>query len=149
MSATSTQPILYWPFLVYGGMVCALVAGMLLLSAGIGPRHRERVTGEAYESGLPPTGTGHMRLSIKFFLIAILFVIFDLELVYLFAWAISIHEVGWPGFIGVLLFVFILAVALIYEWRMGSLEWTQRSIDQRLNERRAAMAKRWKEAGEA
>ena len=149
MSALPSLPTLYWPFLVYGGMVCALVAGMLLLSAWIGPRHRERVTGEAYESGLPPTGTGRLRLSIQFFLIAILFVIFDLELVYLFAWAISIHEVGWSGFVGVLVFVGILAVALIYEWRMGSLDWTQRSIDQRLHERRAAMAKRRKEAGEA
>ncbi len=139
----------YWPFLVYTAMVFILVAGMVIVSSLLGTRHRQRVTGEAYESGMPPTGSARLRLSIKFFLIAILFVIFDLELVFIFAWAISIHELGWPGFWGMLVFVFILAAALVYEWRMGSLDWTERAIERRLGERREAMAKRWKEAEEA
>ena len=144
MSATP-----YWPFLVYTAMVFSLAAGMIIISALFGPRHRERVTGEPYESGVPTTGSARLRLSIKFFLIAILFVIFDLELVFIFAWAISIHELGWPGFWGVLVFIFILAAALVYEWRMGSLDWTEKAAQKRLIERREAMARRWKEAEDA
>jgi NADH-quinone oxidoreductase subunit A len=144
MSATP-----YWPFLVYTVMVFSLAAGMIIISSLFGPRHRERVTGEAYESGVPPTGSARLRLSIKFFLIAILFVIFDLELVFIFAWAIAIHELGWPGFWGVLVFIFILAAALVYEWRMGSLDWTEKAAQTRLRERREAMARRWKEAEDA
>lgn len=139
-------PAPYWPFLFYTVMVFGLVGGMILVSSLIGGRHRERVTGDAYESGVPPTGSARLRLSIKFFLIAILFVIFDLELAFIFAWAISIHELGWPGFRGVLVFIFILSAALVYEWRMGSLDWTQKAAARRLQERRDAMAKRWKEA---
>lgn len=139
----------YWPFLVYTAMVFSLAAGMIILSSLVGPRHRERVTGEAYESGVPPTGSARLRLSIKFFLIAILFVIFDLELVFVFAWAIAIHELGWPGFWGVLVFIFILAAALVYEWRMGSLDWAEKAVARRLRERREAMARQWKEAEES
>ena len=139
----------YWPFLVYTVMVFSLAAGMLIISSLFGTRHRERVTGESFESGVPPTGSARLRLSIKFFLIAILFVIFDLELVFIFAWAISIHELGWTGFRGVLIFIFILAAALVYEWRMGSLDWTEKAAQRRLRERRAAMARRWKEAEDA
>ncbi len=139
----------YWPFLMYTAMVFSLAAAMIIISALFGPRHRERVTGEVYESGVPPTGSARLRLSIKFFLIAILFVIFDLELVFIFAWAISIHELGWPGFWGVLVFIFILAAALVYEWRMGSLDWTEKAAQRRLLERREAMARRWKEAEDA
>ncbi|MEX2430803.1 MAG: NADH-quinone oxidoreductase subunit A [Dehalococcoidia bacterium] len=138
----------YWPFLVYTSMVFILVAGMIIVSSLLGTRHRERVTGEAYESGVPPTGSARLRLSIKFFLIAILFVIFDLELVFIFAWAISIHELGWPGFWGVLVFISILAAALVYEWRMGSLDWAEEAVARRLRERREAMAKQWKEGEE-
>ncbi|MCC5834162.1 MAG: NADH-quinone oxidoreductase subunit A [Opitutales bacterium] len=116
----------YWPFGVYVGAVVVVIAGKLLASHFLGERHRERVTGEAYESGILPTGTGRLRFSIKFFLIAILFVIFDLELVFIFAWAVAIHELGWPGFWGLMVFMGILTVGLIYEWRMGSLDWIPR-----------------------
>lgn len=135
----------YWPFLVYATLVLTVAGGILVLSSLLGPRHQERVTGEPYESGVPPTSTARLRLSVKFFLIAILFVIFDLELVFLFAWAIAIHELGWPGFWGMVVFVFILAAALVYEWRMGSLDWTERSAQARLRERREAFAKRQQE----
>ncbi len=116
----------YWPFLVYVGAVLVVIVGQLLLSHLLGERHRDRVTGEPYESGIAPTGSARLRFSIKFFLIAILFVIFDLELVFIFAWAIAIHELGWTGFWGAMVFTAILAVGLIYEWRMGSLDWISR-----------------------
>ena len=76
-----------------------------------------------YESGMDPIGDARKPLDIKFYLTAILFVIFDLELVYIFAWAVAIRDLGWAGYLGVLLFVVILLSGLIYEWRMGSLDW--------------------------
>ncbi len=114
---------MYWPFIVYAILALGMAAGMLLVSHFLGERHREQATGEPYESGIAPTGSARLRLSIQFYLTAILFVIFDLELVYIFAWAVAIRELGWAGYLGVLLFVVILLSGLIYEWRMGSLDW--------------------------
>lgn len=128
-----SEAIEYWPFGVYVGAVVVVIAGKLFLSHFLGERHRDRVTGEAYESGVLPTGSGRLRFSIKFFLIAILFVIFDLEVVFIFAWAVAIHELGWPGFWGLMVFMGILTVGLIYEWRMGSLDWIPRRNPTRLS----------------
>ncbi|HEY0944830.1 MAG TPA: NADH-quinone oxidoreductase subunit A [Opitutaceae bacterium] len=114
---------MYWPFVVYATLALAVAAGMLLVSHLLGQHHRERATGDPYESGIPTTGSARLRLSIQFYLTAILFVIFDLELVYVFAWAVAIRELGWPGYFGVLLFALILLAGLVYEWRMGSLDW--------------------------
>lgn len=114
---------MYWPFVVYATLALGVAAGMLLVSHLLGQRHHERTTGEPYESGIPTTGSARLRLSIQFYLTAILFVIFDLELVYVFAWAVAIRELGWPGYFGVLLFAVILLAGLVYEWRMGSLDW--------------------------
>ncbi|MBI4623426.1 MAG: NADH-quinone oxidoreductase subunit A [Verrucomicrobia bacterium] len=114
---------MYWPFIVYAILAVSIAAGMLLVSHFVGPRHRERATGEPYESGVLPTGSARLRLSIQFYLTAILFVIFDLELVYIFAWAVAIRELGWEGYLGVVVFIAILLSGLIYEWRMGSLDW--------------------------
>ena len=115
--------MIFWPFIVYAILTVSVAAGMLLVSHLIGARHRERATGEPYESGVLPTGSARLRLSIHFYLTAILFVIFDLELVYIFAWAVAIRELGWEGYFGVVVFIAILLSGLIYEWRMGSLDW--------------------------
>lgn len=115
----------YWPFVIYSALVLLVAAGMIGVSALLGQRHNDRATGEPYESGVLATGTGRLRLSIRFYLVAILFVIFDLEVIYIFAWAVSIRELGWSGYAGVLVFIGILVVALIYEWRMGALDWSR------------------------
>lgn len=113
----------YWPFLVYAAAVLAVAAGMLIVSSLLGQKHQDRATGEPYESGILGTGNARIRFSIKFYLVAILFVIFDLELVYVFAWAIAIRELGWEGYYGMLSFLAILVVGLVYEWKMGFLDW--------------------------
>jgi NADH-quinone oxidoreductase subunit A len=115
----------YWPFVLYAALVAVVAAGMLGVSALLGQRHKDRATGEPYESGVLATGTGRLRMSIRFYLVAILFVIFDLEVIYIFAWAVSLRELGWSGYGGVLVFIGILIAALIYEWRMGALDWSQ------------------------
>ena len=103
--------------------VVGLVISMIALSAILGQRHRDRATGDPYESGIISTGTARVRLSVHFYLVAMLFVIFDLEAVFIFAWAIGARTLGWPGYLGVVVFIMILTVALVYEWRLGALEW--------------------------
>jgi NADH-quinone oxidoreductase subunit A len=112
-----------WPLVVYAAAVLTVVTGMVVLSSLLGERHAERATGEPYESGIVSTGTAQVRFSVKFYLVAMLFVIFDLEAVFLVAWAVAFREVGWPGYLGALVFTGILVAGLAYEWRMGALEW--------------------------
>ncbi|MES2922074.1 MAG: NADH-quinone oxidoreductase subunit A [Verrucomicrobiota bacterium] len=119
------SPSDYWPFALYTALVAVVAAGMIGVSSVLGQRHKDRATGEPYESGVLQTGSGRLRMSIRFYLVAILFVIFDLEVIYIFAWAISIRELGWSGYWGVLVFIGILVAALIYEWRMGALDWSR------------------------
>lgn len=111
--------------------VLAIAAGMIGISALLGERHREKATDEPYESGIAVTGSAHIRLPIQFYLVAMLFVIFDLEAVYLFAWAVAVPEVGWLGFGEMLVFIAVLLIALAYVWRVGALDWgtSQRRIE--------------------
>jgi NADH-quinone oxidoreductase subunit A len=112
-----------WPLAVYAAIVALLVAGMLGLSYLLGERHCEPATGEPYESGIVSTGTAQVRLSVKFYLVAMFFVVFDLEAVFLFAWAVAAREAGWPGYLEVSIFVAVLAAALAYVWKLGGLDW--------------------------
>lgn len=117
----SAQPV--WPLAVYFGAVLVLVAVMMGLSYILGQRHTDRSTGEPYESGIVSSGSAQLRFSARFYLVAILFVIFDLEAVFIIAWAIAFRKLGWPGYMGVLVFIGVLIAALAYEWRVGALDW--------------------------
>lgn len=112
-----------WPLAVYFAAVVVVVTVMISLSYILGERHREKQTGEPYESGILSTGTARVRFDIKFYLIAMFFVIFDLEAVFVFAWAVSIRETGWPGYAEMLIFIGVLVAGLIYLWRLRALEW--------------------------
>ena len=123
MSTLTGQTVSLWPLLVYFALVLALVVSMIVLSSLLGQRHQERATGEPYESGIVSTGSARLRLSANFYLVAMLFVIFDVEAVFIIAWALVVRDVGWSGYIGIVLFIGILALALLYEWRQGALDW--------------------------
>jgi NADH-quinone oxidoreductase subunit A len=112
-----------WPLAVYFFATVLIVGGMLVLSYVLGQRHREKATGEPYESGIAATGTAHIRFDVKFYLVAMFFVIFDLEAVFIFAWAVSLRQAGWAGYIEMLFFIGILVAALVYIWRLGGLDW--------------------------
>ena len=114
-----------WPLALYFAIVVALVAGILALSYVLGQRHRERSTAEFYESGIKSEGSAHVRLSARFYLVAMFFVIFDLEAVFLFAWAVAARELGWPGYWDIVVFVVLLVAALAYLWRVGALDWSE------------------------
>lgn len=115
------------PFIVYFGAVVLLVLTMLGLSWLLGQRRANKATNMPFESGVVPVGSSQVQLSVEFYLIAIFFVIFDLETVFIFAWAIAFFELGWEGYAAIMVFVVILAVALVYEWRSGALDWGQKT----------------------
>jgi len=108
---------------VYFAAVVVLVTGMIAFSFILGERHREKQTDEPYESGIVSTGTARVRFDIKFYLIAMFFVIFDLEAAFIYVWAVSLRETGWAGYGEMLLFIGVLAAALVYLWKLGALEW--------------------------
>ena len=111
------------PFLLYASIVLTIVIVMLGLSFFLGQRINRKYKNTPFESGIISVGSAQFRMSVDFYLTAILFIIFDLEVVFLFAWAVSIREAGWLGFIEISVFSFILVVALIYLWRIGALDW--------------------------
>ncbi len=108
---------------LFGTSVILLVAAMLGLSYVLGQRHQDRATGSPYEGGIVSEGSARVRLSAKFYLVAMFFVVFDLEAVFLFAWAIAGRELGWPGYWEAMIFIGVLLAALVYLWRMGALDW--------------------------
>src|ERR1700761_2310439 len=122
--AASRQGTMHlWPLAVYAAIVGLLVVSMLGVSFVLGQRHQDRATGSPYESGILSEGSARVRFSAKFYLVAMFFVIFDLEAVFLFAWAVAVREAGWTGYAEVLLFTTILLATLAYLWRVSALDW--------------------------
>jgi NADH-quinone oxidoreductase subunit A len=111
------------PFLFYVSLVLAVVVTMLGLSFFLGQKINRKYKNTPFESGIISVGSAQFRISVHFYLTAILFIIFDLEVVFLFAWAVAVEQAGWPGFIEISVFIFILIVALVYLWRIGALDW--------------------------
>ena len=126
MAPIAQQSPNYIPLLIYALGVLFILAFMLGFSFVLGQRHVGRETNVPYESGIKTTGTARIRFSAKFYLVAMLFVIFDLEVVFIFAWAIVARQLGWPGYWGLLVFVTILVAGLFYEVRMGALDFLRR-----------------------
>jgi NADH-quinone oxidoreductase subunit A len=115
------------PLIIYFGAVLAITGVMLGGAYLLGLRHHAKAADEPFESGIVPTGDVHIRFSVQFYLLAIFFVIFDMESVFLFAWSVALKEVGWFGFIEALIFISVLIAALIYLWALGALDWRTRS----------------------
>ena len=116
---------------LYAVGVLIVIGVMLGLPALLGERHWKKperrgdiATGVPYESGIRPTDSAQIRLPIQYYLVAMFFVIFDLEAVFLYAWAVAVKETGWLGFIEVVIFVAILLAALAYLWLIGALDWS-------------------------
>jgi len=116
-----------WPLLVYFVFVMVLVAAVLAVSYLLGQRHSEPATGEPYEGGIASEGSAYVRFSMRYYQVAIFFVVFDLEAAFLYAWAGAAREIGWAGYWGVVSFVATLAAALLYVWRAGALDWSGKS----------------------
>ncbi len=115
-----------WPFGLFIALVLLVVAGMLGVSALLGQRHHEPATGAPFESGIAGTGPEHIRISIRFYLIAMFFVVFDLESIFIFAWAVAARPLGWAGYGEMAIFALVLLLTLLYLVRTGALNWAQR-----------------------
>ena len=114
-----------WPLVLYLGIVAVVVCAMLGLSYVLGQRHNDRATGSPYECGILSQGSARVRFSVKFYLVAMFFVIFDLEAVFILAWAVAVRETGWAGYVEMLLFAGVLLATLIYLVRVGALDWNR------------------------
>jgi NADH-quinone oxidoreductase subunit A len=113
----------YLPVLLMLGVAVSIPCLLFVLATIIGPRHPTPEKMIPYESGSESTGAAHVRLSVKFYLTAILFVVFDIEAVFMYPWASQFRSLGWFGLVEMVLFVAVLVVTLVYAWRKGALEW--------------------------
>ena len=113
------------PFLIYGLMAIAIPASMVVMSFVFSqrPRARTRARGIPFESGVSKGPPRQQRFTISFYLTAMLFIVFDIEIVFLYPLAIQLHALGWFGFVEFAFFVLILVVAYVYIWRKGALNW--------------------------
>lgn len=134
----------HWAFSVFLAAVGVIIVAMLGISWFLGGRTAGRARDIPFESGILGTGTAQMRLSAKFYLVAMFFVIFDIEALFLYVWAVSMREVGWAGYIEAVIFISILLAGLVYLWRVGALDWSpeqrrrQRARKQQLKARQSA-----------
>jgi NADH-quinone oxidoreductase subunit A len=108
-------------------LMIALGAGFALVSVVLsnllGPRHPTPEKSAPYECGMPAVGDARERQSVKFYLVAMIFLLFDIEVAFLYPWAMALRDLGWSGFIQVLLFVTLLLAGYVYVWRKGALDW--------------------------
>ena len=99
---------------------------MIGLSALLGPSNPSVEKSAPYECGMPAVGDARERQSVKFYLVAMIFLLFDIEVAFLYPWAMALRELGWPGFVQVVLFMALLLTGYIYVWRKGALDWGAR-----------------------
>jgi len=113
----------YWSFGIFLLGIVGMCCFMLFVPYFLGGRDWGRAKNDPFESGIVPQGGARLRVSAKFYLVAMFFVIFDVEALFLYAWAISIRDVGWLGFIEAAIFFFLLLAGVFYLWRVGALDW--------------------------
>lgn len=113
----------YFPLLVIFALAGGIVFALLLVASKVGPKSSNPAKGEPFESGNPPKGDARLRFSVQFYLIAMLFLIFDLEVVFLYPWAIYFRELGMFGLVQMAIFLGILTIGYVYVWKKGALDW--------------------------
>ena len=121
----------YFPVLVQALVAMALAAGLLSASFLLGKKVRNRVKDMPYESGIVPTGDARQRFSVKFYLVAMLFILFDIEAIFLYPWAVVYRELGMPGFVEMLVFVILILSGFFYIWKKGALDWAASAISRK------------------
>lgn len=113
----------YGPLAIYALIVVAVVALLITLSYLLGPSKPYRAKLLPYESGIVPTAPARQRMSVRFYLTAMLFIIFDVEAVFFYPWAVILHQLRWYGVIEMFVFMLVLLIALAHIWRKGGLDW--------------------------
>lgn len=113
----------YAPILIFLGVAALFPAATLVIAWAVRPSAYSKVKTEAYECGVPSSGEARARYPIRFYIIAVLFVVFDVETIFLFPWAVKYRALGVFGFVEMLIFLGILVIGFAYAWRKGALEW--------------------------
>jgi NADH-quinone oxidoreductase subunit A len=113
----------YFPLLILFTLAGIVVLALLLVAEKLGPKSFNPAKAEPFESGNPPRGDARIRFSVKFYLVAMLFLVFDLEVVFLYPWAIFFRRLGLFGLIEMGIFLGILVIGFIYVWKKGALDW--------------------------
>jgi NADH-quinone oxidoreductase subunit A len=102
-----------------------IATALIVISYVFGKKVRNRVKDMPYESGIVPTGDARGRFSVKFYLVAMLFIVFDIEAIFLYPWAVVYRDLKWLGFIEMLVFVVLILSGFFYIWKKGALDWSQ------------------------
>ncbi len=113
----------YLPILILIALAVVLAFIVILLGAIFGPKKPTEKKSMPYESGMVPYGPGTRRMNVRYYLIAVLFILFDIEVVFFLPWAVTFRALGVPGLVLILIFVVIVEVAHLYAWKKGALEW--------------------------
>lgn len=113
----------WFPFVIMLALGVGVGVGGVLISQWLGPKHPTPEKSAPYECGVPPVGDARERQSVKFYLVAMIFLLFDIEVAFLYPWALALRDLGWAGFIQVVLFMALLLSGYIYVWRKGALDW--------------------------
>ena len=113
----------YLPIIIFLFVALILSVGFIFLNYILAPKNPDPEKLSAYECGFEPFDDSRMEFDVRFYLVAILFIIFDLEIAFLFPWAISLGSIGAIGFWSMMLFLFVLTIGFIYEWKKGALDW--------------------------
>jgi NADH-quinone oxidoreductase subunit A len=128
----------YFPVLIQILIAIAVAGGMIGASALLGQHVRDAVKFSPYESGMKPVGNARERFSVKFYLVAMVFILFDVEAIFLYPWAVVYRELKLFGFFEMLLFILIVLCGYFYIWKKGVLDWSIDQREQRRENRRAA-----------
>lgn len=120
----TTYPETYFPVLVQIAIAVVVAAALVAISRLIGKRVKDRVKDSPYECGIAPTGTARERFSVKFYLVGIVFILFDIEAVFLYPWAVVYRELKMFAFVEMFLFVVLILVGFFYVWKKGALDWS-------------------------
>ena len=113
----------YFSILIFIFIALGLSVGFIILNLMFSPNNPDPEKLSAYECGFEALSDSRMEFDVRFYLVAILFIIFDLEIAFLFPWAISLGNIGLLGFLSMMIFLFILTIGFIYEWKKGALDW--------------------------
>ena len=113
----------YLSIIIFIFIALALSIGFIAINYAVSPKNPDPEKLSAYECGFSPFSDSRIKFDVRFYLVAILFIIFDLEIAFLFPWAVSLGNIGLLGFYSMMAFLFILTVGFIYEWKKGALEW--------------------------
>lgn len=123
MHSTPAESAVIWPLLLYFFAVVGLIGLMLLMAYAVGEHRDHSDVDYPFESGILPIGYARFRISVQFYMVAMFFVLFDLETVFIISWAVAFRDVGWAGYAMAVIFMAELMAGLIYIWKLGALNW--------------------------